>query len=199
MSFLVIRSQRERQPEQPVFLFVENPMEITAARVWRGGGDVLCLRHVHLGGDSCCFFRASCFSTCLVRTLPQENLAPSFIRSKIAFSPSRLMVVRFLRSTMSLRPPRSWHAFLQLVRSSATQGPMRVPSTTSLRCDRVSTTEILNMFAFVPKVKSQRACQNPVSWCPSNLLNPLVTGGAGNVCVEACRNQNRHLSRVETS
>jgi hypothetical protein len=30
------------------------------------------------------------------------------------------MVVRFLRSTISLRPPRSWHAFLQLVRSSAT-------------------------------------------------------------------------------
>src|SRR5258708_36950402 len=168
MSFLVIRSQRERQPEQPVFLFVENPMEITAARVWRGGGDVLCLRHVHLGGDSCCFFRASCFSTCLVRTLPQENLAPSFIRSKIAFSPSRLMVVRFLRSTMSLRPPRSRHAFLQLVRSSATQAPMRVPSTTSLRCDRVSTTEILNMMLLCRSWIPQPAGQSHVGWSPSN-------------------------------
>ena len=104
-----------------------------------------CLRHIHLGSDSCCFFRASCFSTCLVRTLPQENFAPSLIRSKIASSPSRLRVVRFLRSTISLRPPRSWQAFLQLVRSSPTQGPRRVPSTTSLRSDRVSTTEILNM------------------------------------------------------
>jgi len=46
---------------------------------------------------------------------------------------------------------------------------------------------------------SQRACQNHVSWCPSNLLNPLVMWETGDVCVEECRNQNRQLSRVETT
>jgi hypothetical protein len=144
----------------------ESQLGITATLVWCGARDGLCLRRIHLGGDSCCFFRASCFSTCLMRTLPQENFAPSFIRSKMAFSPSRLMVVRFLRSTTSLRPPRSWHAFLQLVRSSATQGPMRVPSTTSLRCDCVSTTEILNMFAFVPKLNIATRLPKPRSLVP---------------------------------
>jgi hypothetical protein len=73
---------------------------------------------------------------------------------------------------------------------------MRVPSTTSLRCDRVSTTEILNMFAFVPKLKSQRACQNPVSWCPSNLLNPLVTGGSRR---RGCRRMSKSESTIVES
>src|SRR5437899_2103963 len=35
--------------------------------------------------------RASCLSTCLLRIPPQENFAPTCIRSKIASSPSRLM------------------------------------------------------------------------------------------------------------
>src|SRR5260370_22553986 len=105
LSFLLIRRQQERQPGQAVFLFVENPKEIAAARVWRGTGDVLCLRHVHLGSDSCCFLRSSCFSTCLVRTSPQANFAPSFMRSQIAPSPSRLMGVRLLRCAVRLRLP----------------------------------------------------------------------------------------------
>jgi hypothetical protein len=76
---------------------------------------------------------------------------------------------------------------------------MRVPSTTSLRCVRVSTTEILNMLLLYRSGISQRACQNHVSWCASNLLNPLVTRGTGDVCVDECRNQNRQLSRVQTN
>jgi hypothetical protein len=75
----------------------------------------------------------------------QENFAPSFIRSKIAPSPSRLMTVKLLTLITSLRPPKSRLAFLQEVRSSATQGPLRFPSTTSLRCDGVSMMEILNI------------------------------------------------------
>jgi hypothetical protein len=75
----------------------------------------------------------------------QENFAPSFIRSKIAASPSRLMTVKLLTLITSLRPPKSRLAFLQEVRSSATQGPLRFPSTTSLRWDGVSMMEILNI------------------------------------------------------
>src|ERR1700691_1998285 len=100
-------------------------------------------RQVHLRGNSSGFLRASCFSTSLIRTPAQENLAPVFIRSKIASSPSRLMPVRLLRSITSLRPPSSRLALLQLLRSSATQGPTSVPSTTSVRRDGLSTIEIL--------------------------------------------------------
>jgi len=89
--------------------------------------------------------RASCLSTCRVRTPAQENLAPSFIRSTIASSPSRLITVRLLRSITSLRPSKSRLAFLQVVRSSATHGPLSFPSTTSLRCAGESTMEILNI------------------------------------------------------
>ncbi len=75
----------------------------------------------------------------------QENFAPSFIRSKIASSPSRLMTVRLLKSITSLRPSKSRLAFLQVVRSSATQGSLSFPSTTSVRWDRLSIVEILNI------------------------------------------------------
>src|SRR5580658_1611806 len=91
LGLLSIRSQQKRQPVQAIGLFVENPAEITAACVLRGAREVLCLRHVHLRSDSCCCLRASCFSTCLMSTPPWENLAPLFIRSKIASSPSWLM------------------------------------------------------------------------------------------------------------
>jgi len=63
----------------------------------------------------------------------QENFAPCFIKSKIASSPSRLMTVRLLKSITSLRPSNSRLAFLQVVRSSLTQGSLSFPSTTSLR------------------------------------------------------------------
>src|SRR5260370_32564925 len=133
LSLLAIRSQEERQPVQGVVLFFEDSVKITAARIWHKACDVLCLRHVHLRLDSCCFFRTSCFSTCLMRTPPQVNFAPFFIRSKIASSPSRLMAVRFPRSMSSLRVSRSWVAVLQGLPSSGTQGPTRGSSTICLR------------------------------------------------------------------
>jgi len=108
---------------------------------------MLCLRHVHLRGDSCCFFRASCFSKCPVRTPLEEKFAPFFSRSKSASSPSGLMAVTLVRSMTSLRPPKSRPAFLQVVPSSATQAPIRVPSTSSVRRDGVSAMDILNMCA----------------------------------------------------
>src|SRR5580700_2204441 len=111
---------------QAVVLFVEDSVKITAARVWHEARDVLCLRHHHLRRDSCLFFRASCFSTCSVRTLPEEKFTPFFIRSKSASSPSGLMTVTLVRSMTSVRPPKSWLAFLQVVPSSATQAPMRL-------------------------------------------------------------------------
>src|ERR1700674_341835 len=55
------------------------------------------------------------------------------------------MTVKLFRSMTNLRPSRSWPAFLQVVRSSGTQGPTRVPSTIKVRCDGVSAMEILNM------------------------------------------------------
>ena len=63
----------------------------------------------------------------------QENFAPSFIRSKIASSPAPLMTVRLLTSITRSRPSKSRLPFLQLVRSSATQGSLSFPSTTSSR------------------------------------------------------------------
>src|ERR1700722_15442006 len=55
------------------------------------------------------------------------------------------MTVRLLRLITSLRPSKSRPAFLQAVRSSATQGSVSFPSTSSLRWDGVSTMEILNI------------------------------------------------------
>jgi hypothetical protein len=43
------------------------------------------------------------------------------------------------------RPPKSRLAFRQVVPSSATQAPMRLPSTSSVRRDRVPAMDILNM------------------------------------------------------
>ena len=99
----------------------------------------------HLRRDSCCLFRASCFSTCLVRTLLEEKFTPFFIRSKSTSSPSGLMTVTLVRSMTSLRPPKSRLVFLQVVPSSTAQSPMRVPSTSSVRRDGVSAMDILNM------------------------------------------------------
>jgi hypothetical protein len=169
LSLLAIRSQQERQPVQGVVLFFEDSVKITAARIWHKACDVLCLRHVHLRLDSCCFFRTSCFSTCLMRTPPQVNFAPFFIRSKIASSPSRLMAVRFFRWMTKLRLSRSWLAFLQLLPSSATQGPTRVPSTIKVRRDGVSSMEILNMVALVPNLGI--ATRSPYPHCRGAVAN----------------------------
>lgn len=109
-----------------------------------------------------------------MRTPAQENFAPFFIRSKIAASPSRLMTVTLVRSTISLRSPSSWLAFLHVVPSSATQAPTRVPSTTSLRCDRVSTTEILNMLRMSLNLHIAKRLPNPRCAACSKLLNPLA-------------------------
>jgi hypothetical protein len=106
-------------------------------------------------------FRASRFRMCRVRTPPQENFVPSLIRSKIASSPSRLMTVRLVRSITSLRPSKFRLAFFQTVRSSATQGSMSLPSTTSLRRDRVSMMETLNMLPLASNQVKATLVPNP--------------------------------------
>jgi len=65
---------------QGVVLFFEDSMKITAAVVWHKACNVLCLRHIHLRRDSCCFVRTSCLSRCLVRTLNAAGgkVHPSF-------------------------------------------------------------------------------------------------------------------------
>jgi hypothetical protein len=75
--------QEERQPVQAVGLLLKDSPKIIAACVWRRARVLLCLRHVHLRGDSCGFLRASSFSTCLMRTPAQKKLATFCIRSKI--------------------------------------------------------------------------------------------------------------------
>src|ERR1700722_2254724 len=145
LRLLAIRGQEERQSEQADGLLVEYSAEIVAARVRRSARAVLCLQHLHLHGDPCGFLRASSFSTCLMRTPLQEKFAPFFIRSKIAPSPSWLMTVTLVRSMTSWRPPKSWLAFLQVVPSSAIHGPMKVPSTRSVRRHGASAMDILNM------------------------------------------------------
>ena len=150
LSLLAIRSQHERQPVQGIVLFFEDSVKIAVAGAGRRANTVLFFRYVHLRRDSCCFFRASCFSTCPVRTLLEEKLTAFFIRSKIAFSPSGLMAVTSVRSMTSFRPPKSWLVFLQVVPSSATQTPMRVPSTRSVRRDGVSAMDILSMLRLYP-------------------------------------------------
>src|SRR6202795_5132432 len=134
----------------------------------------------HLRGDSCFLFRVSCLSTCLVRMPPRENFAPSLIRSRIAASPSILMTVRLPRSMTSLRPPSSCLAVLQFVRSSPTHDPMRVPSTTSVRCDRVSMVEILNISLLLRNRlrKLDTATLLPKPGCPAP-WQPLESIGHG--------------------
>src|ERR1700688_952139 len=175
LSLLVVRRQQERKPVQGVFFLEKDLVEIAAARVRRRARDVLCSRHLHLRGDSCFFFRASCFSTYRVRTPPQVNFAPFFIRSKIASSPSRLMTLRFLRSMTNLRPSSSRPAFLQVVPSSSTQAPVRSPSTTSVRRDGVSAMEILNILRPSAPNSRKRVAKATVACRRSKLLNPLAT------------------------
>jgi|HubBroStandDraft_6_1064221.scaffolds.fasta_scaffold143364_2 hypothetical protein len=118
---------------------------------------------VHLCTDSYCFFLTSRFSMCLVRTLLEEKFTPFFIRSKSTPSPSELMAVTLVRSISSFRVPKSWLAFLQVAPSSATQAPVRVPSTSRVRRDGVSAMDILNMLPFCFTLDRQDVCQNPRS------------------------------------
>src|SRR5258708_5830355 len=91
---------------------------------------------------------------------PQENVAPSFINSKIALSPSRLITVTLVRSSTSPRPSSALPALVHVFRNSSTHGCTRVPSTTSLLSLCVSMVEILNM---LPSAIEQLhgPCQNP--------------------------------------
>lgn len=171
-------------------------MKITGARVRSRPRDVLGLRHVHLRRDSCCFFRASCFNTYLVRTPPQENFAPFFIRLKIASSPSWLMTVRLHKSMTSLRPPSSWFAFLQVVLSSATQAPVRLPSTISVRRDGVSAMEINMLRLCRAYVSTYRNTVANATWLGTlgKLLNLLMTGRM--VASSVTESQNQKLRRA---
>src|SRR5258708_27351610 len=100
---------------------------------------------------------AACLSTYLVKTPLQQNFAPSCISSRMASSPSRSMVVALRRSMTSVRPSRELPALLHVVRSSATHGLTRVPSTTNLRSRCVSIVEILNMYVFrIDQLHGQR-------------------------------------------
>jgi len=127
-----------------------------------------------------------------VRTPSQANFAPSFIRSNIASSPSRLITVRLPTSTTSLRPSRSRLAFFHVVRNSSTQGSMSLPSTFSLRCDRLSMMEILNMLILATNWVSARHWPKDESY---KWLKALMEMKPSQPCVEKCRNQSRHLSR----
>src|SRR6266581_1922052 len=186
LSLPVVRRKQKREQVEVVHVFVKDSTEIIGACVFPGSGDALLFSHGHLlllllavsgpskstnniarhvfnhffqiASGSHRHLRASRFSTCRVRTPAQENLAPSFIRSTIASSPSRLITVRLLRSITSLRPSKSRLAFLQVVRSSATHGPLSFPSTTSLRCAGVSTMEILNILKRTTQRCTQYGC-----------------------------------------
>src|ERR1700730_5855179 len=122
-----------------------------------------------LRGDSCCFFRASCFSTYLVSTPLQRNFAPAFINSERAFSPSWLMTVMFLRTTTNVRPSISSLAVFHAVLNSPIQGAISLPSRTNRRSVRLSITEIFSMlFLFAHHERAIRIPNlDPVmSWIP---------------------------------
>jgi len=75
----------------------------------------------------------------------------------------------------SFRPSSSRLAFLQAFPSSATQGPLRVPSTISVRRDGVSAIEILNTVLYSGLSIANRL-PNPSFRQPSKLLNLLPAG-----------------------
>jgi len=87
---------------------------------------------------------ASLLKTSFINT-PQRSLTFSLINCSSTLSPSALMAIRLLRSTISSRPWRSALAVSHAVASSAAQGAISLPSTTSRRRRGLSTTEILNM------------------------------------------------------
>src|SRR6266567_5684052 len=96
---------------------------------------------------------------------PQANVAPSFIKSKIALSPSRLITVTLVRSITSVRPSSELPALLHVFRNSSTHGWTRVPSTTrrrslGLSLVGVSIVEILNMLPSATE-HVHDPCQSP--------------------------------------
>src|SRR5215469_11169844 len=160
LGFLVIASKQQRQQEQIMHVLAEDPAEITGGRIFEliGRFEGSCFQHLFLRHDSgfpeivsntsrnlLWLLRASRLRTCLVRTPPQVNLAPSFIKSKSVSSPSGLIVVTSDRSIASRRPLRSWLASRQTRSSSAVQGVISFPSTRSVRLPGVSVIEILNI------------------------------------------------------
>src|ERR1700688_1928576 len=127
LSLLTIRSEQKREHVEAVHVFVKDSLEISTSCVLCRSRYLLRFRHVPLRPSSGSrlssveidnqdpflskihhgvhrHLRATRFSTCLVRMPAQQNLAPSFIKLKIASSPSRLMTVRLLKSTTSFRP-----------------------------------------------------------------------------------------------
>src|ERR1700688_4367365 len=127
LSLLTIRSEQKREPVEAVHVFVKDSLEIGTGCILSRSRYLLRFRHVHLRPSSSSrissveidnqdpflfkfhhgvnrHLRATRLSTCLVRMPAQQNLAPSFIKLKIASSPSRLMTVRLLKSTTSFRP-----------------------------------------------------------------------------------------------
>jgi len=105
--------------------------------------------------------RVSCFTTCFVNTPWQRNLIPSFINSRITFSPSWLIVVICFISITSSRPRRFALASSQALLSSATQGARSFPSTTSRRCVALSISEIFSIASSYLRLKqgAHQACR----------------------------------------
>ena len=136
-----------------------------------------------VGSDLHRHWRASCSSTRLVNTPLQVNLAPSVIKSRRAFSPSRLMWVTFRRSITSARP-RSWErAEFHVLRSSAFHGATNLPSITSLSRLWLSTTEIF-IINRRPDL-GETAIQMP-KWRRRKLLKLQVTNATERGC-RSCR------------
>src|SRR5579864_1964520 len=66
--------------------------------------DAYLFSHLVVSRGSLFARRVSSFNTCFVKTPLQRNLFPSFINSRITFSPSWLMVVMCFISITSSRP-----------------------------------------------------------------------------------------------
>src|SRR5437868_421703 len=178
LRFFRIGRQHKRQRVQVFHVFGKNPAEVGAGRVRCGSflRAELCPCHYYLRHALALHFPehlsfktsislvwhlcASSLSRCLVRTPPQENFAPSFINSKIASSPSRLITVTFVRSITTFWAAGELPVSIHVFRSSSTHGRTRVPSTTSRRSRCVSMVEILNMS--LPALNKCKAPAKPV-------------------------------------
>src|SRR5258707_921943 len=75
----------------------------------------------------------------------QENFAPFFMSLKSVSSPSGLITVTSVKSTINFRPRSSSAALRQALSSSVVHGGTNLPARTSLRWPSVSTMEILNI------------------------------------------------------
>jgi hypothetical protein len=121
----------------------------------------------------------------------QQNLAPSFINSRRAFSPSWLMTVTFLRSATNAGPPTCPLAACHAVLSSVTQGAISLPSRTNRRSVRRSITEIFNMPFLCAYQGGQIACQT------LGTVSPWIPRLRGKSECCRCRSCRSHLQQFD--